>query len=467
MTSMKMIRISSCTVALLGAAVTVSILPGHVPAAVITYNFDVNGALQSPSNFGVTSGNTYDWDDTANGGFWSNDSSSSTGNIATNGWVQGNFPKFRPTGTPTYTVTVSNVEDVAGMFFSTAQHLTLDPIGAGQLNIVSGLQGVLGSGSADVTINVPITGPGEIQPSNGGNLRLNATNTYSGGTNLVSTSTLIHFNNGSAFGSNFINMGVAGMAPLLASGGATVTLPNNFTSSVNGAGINFAADVNTPVISTGTWTLGANNLPLKNNGGNAASTLTLSNTISGSGNITLSSNFGSAIIFSGANSYSGTTAITGPGGAGTGNVAATLKLGAADTIASSSSVILAGGILDPGGFNHAMTATTLALNTSTNPSVIDFLAGASEIDFKNSSAVSWPGSILNLTNWDPNVDKLRFGTDSTGLTAAQVAKIEFNGSGLGTAFLDENGYVVVPEPSATMLLLIGAGAIFVHRRRTL
>ena len=126
----------------------------------------------------------------------------------------------------------------------------------------------------DVTINAPIVGTGEIQPSNGGNIRLNGVNTYSGGTNLSSTATLVHFNNSSSFGTNFINMGVAGFAPLLASGGQTVTIPNNFTTSVNNAGINFAADTNTPVVSTGTWTLGANNLVLRNNGV-GASTLTL------------------------------------------------------------------------------------------------------------------------------------------------------------------------------------------------
>ena len=448
--------------ALSSVAVVVGLLANSSQAAVVTYNFDVNG---STAGFGVTTGSTYDWDDPTNGGFWSNNSVSTTGNIATNGWVQRNFPKFQPAGSPTYTVTVSNDEQVAGMFFSTAQHLTINAIGAGDLNIVAGLQGVLGSSSADVTINAPITGPGEIQPSNGGNIRLNGVNTYSGGTNLSSTSTLLHFNNDSSFGSNFINMGVAGLAPLLASGGAAITLPNDFTSSVNNAGINFAADAATPVTSTGTWSLGANNLVLRNNGDNA-SPLTLTNTISGTANITLSANNGGTIFFSGPNSYTGTTSITGPGGAGAGSSAVRLKLGAAGTIASSSSVVLAGGILDPGGTNQIMSTTTLALTTSTAASVIDFGAGASEVDFANSSALNWTGAILNLLNWDPSIDKLRFGTDATGLTSAQLATIEFNGSGLGSAQLNANGYVVVPEPSTALLLLVGGLAMGVRRRRT-
>jgi hypothetical protein len=441
--------------------VVVVLAAGSATAAVVTYNFDVNGAT---AGFGVTTGSTYDWDDTTNGGFWSNNSTSTTGNIATVTWPQGNFPKFQPAGTPTYTVTVSNEEQVAGMFFSTPQTLTINPIGSGKLNMVSGLQGVLGSGSANVTINAPIIGSGGIQPSNGGNISFNAVNTYTGGTNLSSTATLVHFNNGSAFGTGAINMGVAGFAPLLGSGGAPITLPNNFTSTtVTGAGINFAADANTPVISTGTWTLGANNLVLRNNG-NSTSPLTLSGSISGTANISLSANNTGTIIFSGANTYTGTTTITGPGGTGTGTTTVRLKLGAANTIASSSSVVLAGGVLDPGGINQLMGSTTLGLTASTAGSTIDFAAGASEVDFANSSGLTWVGT-LNLLNWDPSIDKLRFGTDSTGLTSAQLADIKFNGAGQGTATLDANGYVTVPEPSSCLVLLLGASLLLVRGRR--
>jgi hypothetical protein len=430
------------------------------PAAT-SYYFDVNGAV---SGFGITTGNTYSWDDPS--GFWS---TSSAGTVATTGWQQGGFPRFNPTGTPTYTVTVSNDEQVAGMFFQSAQNLTINAIGSGTLDMASGLQGVLGATGADVTINAPITGIGGIQPNNGGNLRFNGVNTYSGGTNFNSTGTLYFFNNGSSFGTGAINMGVAGFVPLLATGGTTVTLANNFTSTTaSGAGINFAANANTPVVSTGTWTLGANNLVLRNAGG-STSPLTLSGVISGTANIALSANnAGSVITFSGPNTYSGTTTIIGPGAPGAGSGSVILKLGAANTIASSSGVNLAGGVLDPDGFHHTMRSTTLILSASTAPSSIDYEAGPGEIDFANSSAAPWAsGAVLNLANWNPSTTFLEFGTDNTGLTSTQLAQIEFNGSGLGTAQLDSNGFVVqaVPEPSSFLLLGAGAAGLGWYRRR--
>jgi hypothetical protein len=232
--------------------------------------------------------------------------------------------------------------------------------------------------------------------------------------------------------------------PLLAEGGATITLPNDFTNNITNSGINFAADANTPVISSGTWNLGANNLRLRNNG-NTTSPLTLSGSISGAANLTLSANNNGTIILSGSNGYTGTTTITGPGGTGTGTTAVRLKLGAAGTIATSTGVVLAGGILDPGGFDHSMSVATLGLTAN---STIDYVSGASDLEFANSSAVAWTaGTTLNLANWNSAIDKLRFGNDATGLTSTQLAAIKFNGAGAGTAQLDANGFVIAVAPS--------------------
>jgi hypothetical protein len=101
-----------------------------------------------------------------------------------------------------------------------------------------------------------------------------------------------------------------------------------------------------------------------------------------------------------------------------------------------------------------MASTTLGVAAN---STIDFGAGASTLVFANSSSLAWSsGAVLNLANWSA-ADTLRLGTDDTGLTAAQLNDIEFNGSGLGTAEILANGDVVqVPAPSTLALGLLGA-----------
>jgi autotransporter-associated beta strand protein len=427
--------------------------------AATSYYFDVNGAT---SGFGIANNGSYSWDDP-------NWSTSSSGNVATGNWVPGGFARF-PGGSTgnAYTITVNNDESMAGLFNTVATAVTINAAGVGTLDITavggSGpggtIQGFLlsGSSSSSVTINAPISGAGGIQPQQTGSLNLFGNNTYAGGTYLTSSGTLVNFNNNNSFGSGVITLGTASgaFAPVLGKGGSTITIANNFSNSVSGGGINFAADANTPVISSGNWSLAANNLNLRNNG-ISSSPLTLSGIISGTANVSLSANNSGTIIFSGANTYSGTTTV------GVGTTPVTLRLGAANTIGSSSGVILGGGILDPGGFTHLMGSTTLSLTAN---STIDYIAGASEIDFANSSSLTWTaGKTLNLADWNASIDKLRIGTDATGLTAAQLGEIEFNGGGLGTAGIDPNGYIYqVPEPSAVLLGLLG-GLAFIWKLR--
>jgi len=358
-------------------------------------------------------------------------------------WIPGSTAGFSvdPAG-HAYSLTAHNNELMAGLYETVSDvSLTLNGTGAGTLDVTSGDQAFSVYGS--VLINAPISGSGGVVPEGNGSLYLYGTNTYSGGTTLgYSGYPLVWFNNSNSFGTGAIKLkGATGdYQGLLATGGNTITLPNNFQVETLGTGVDFGSAANTPVISTGWWNLGTNNLMLKNNG-DATAPLTISGVISGTAGLSLSANYNGTIILSGANTYTGTTTI------GKGASAVTLKLGAANTIAGSSGVVMAGGTLDPGGLSHAMFSTTLGLTAA---SVIDFGAGPSELDFASSSSLTWAGT-LNLTNWDSTKDKLRFGTDATGLTVGQLAEIEFNGSGLGTAKLDSNGYLVVFEPSTGLL----------------
>jgi hypothetical protein len=224
------------------------------------------------------------------------------------------------------------------------------------------------------------------------------------------------------------------------------------------------------VVSTGTWSLGANNLLLRNNG-NSTSPLTISGAISGTASLNFSGANGGKIILSGANTYSGSTTV-----GVTGDTAITLVLGAANTIASSSSLIMAGGGTDPDGFHHTMTSTTLGLTAN---STFDYTSGAAEMDFAKSAGVAWTGGLtLNLVstgggNWNLSGDALEIGTDATGLTSGQLGEIEFNGTDLGDAGINAQGYIydtaqVVPEPSTALLGLLGGLGVMsnIRRRRT-
>jgi fibronectin-binding autotransporter adhesin len=359
--------------------------------------------------------------------------------------------------------------------------LTINSAGVGDdLDITGGVpQGFLVASGGSVIINSAIVGNGGVAPELTGSLSLFGVNTYSGGTALGdSGNTLTYFNNSSSFGSGGITLnrtGIGNFSTLLSSGGSPITLANNFStvlaSTGSGTGLNFANGANTPVLSTGSWTLGTVGLALRNNG-NSTAPLTLSGAISGS----------SSLIFSGANG--GTTYITGSSagnsgftgtatiGGGAGENAITVSLGALNTLSSITGMTLAGGTLSAGGFNQAMSGAALAMTAS---SVLNFGATANTaISFTGGSG-TWTG-VLNLGDWQGNPvadggtssDTLEFGTSAGGLTSAQLADIEFDGNAatLGSAALDANGFVVeVPEPSTIALGVMGGLSVFWNIRR--
>src|ERR1017187_2701360 len=378
----------------------VCLLANNAPAA--NQYFDVNGAT---AGYGVVNGGSYSWDDP-------NWAAVTGGAAGTANWGAGNFARFNGgVSGNAYTVTVNADESIAGLYNTVAGvTMTINAAGAGTLDVVSGDQGFLAHGP--VIINAPISGAGAVAPQDSSNLYLYGNNTYSGGTAFgYFGAPLTFFNNNNSFGSGAIRLlgTAANFQALLSTGGSTITLANGFVNSTTGTGLNFASGANTPVVSTGNWSLGANTLNLRNNGDSTAP-LTISGVISGTGNLSLSANNSGKIILSGANTYIGTTTV------GVGTTPVTLQLGAANAIASSSSLIMSGGTFNPGGFSQAMAATTLGLTAN---STIDFGAGASVLKFANSSSLTWSG-VLNLANWNPALDSLEIDTDGTGLTSTQL-----------------------------------------------
>ena len=176
--------------------------------------------------------------------------------------------------------------------------------------------------------------------------------------------------------------------------------------------------------------------------------------IVGTGGLTKNGNGTLFLGGTNANTYSGGTILN----------AGTIVAQKANALGSSSAQLtLNGGTFNTGGKNQAIGALNL-LSSAT----LDLGAGVSVLAFANSSSLTWTGT-LHVLNWTTNVDSLRFGTTSGGLTAAQLGSIVFDdvpGAWPGANQIDGNGFVVpVPEPSTVTLSLIGGFGLAIALRR--
>ncbi len=286
------------------------------------------------------------------------------------------------------------------------------------------------------TFNTPFTGNGLGAPDKWGT----GTAVYNaaalvGSSYFTINQGTIAIGNDAAFGTNKFFVGEstgANVVTLKSANGAAHTVANllrlyalNFIVETNGD-LTFSGPVD---LVTTTHTITVNN-----------TNTTFSGTLTNTGSIVKGGT--GTLIFSGAgaNTYGGITTVSNGvlklnktagvnAVAGSSLVvtnAATLLLGASNQIADTVPMTLGGGIFNSGGLNE--TLGTLKLTASSR---IDLASGTSVVKFAASSAVTWTAATtLTISNWNGSVngggaDQLFFGTTSSGLSAGQIAQIQF------------------------------------------
>lgn len=403
----------------------------------------------------------YYWDpngttfSSAPGGSWDSASwaTAATGQATPVSFVSGGLVSFSAgtASTGAFTVTENTGYTIAGIFngglSSSAYGGSVTINGTGALTLSSGLQGFDTASSTNNTIiNVPIAGAGGVENQGSGSLYLYGNNTYTGGTAL-DTAAGLNFDNNNSFGTGAITWTAATTVLATPAGAATAPITiNNPVTTVSGTQI-FVGNSAAPVTWKGAWTLpSSGNSTFENL--TAGVTTTIAGAIGGKASLVL--NGAGTTILSGANTFTNFISVAG----------GTVVLGSAGTISTTKKVVLNGGTLNPDGLNQNISGATLSVS---NNSTMDFGVGGSTVIFASSAGLTWHG-ILDLTNWNPTIDTLQFGTSSSGLTAGQLGDIEFNGTGEGTAQLNSSGDVV-PEPSSMLLGMLGGLGLLVVARR--
>ncbi len=418
-------------------------LLANIANAQILY-FDANGSTAGSGV--IVPGGDYSWESP----LWT---TSSGGTTVTANFVEGSFAYFAAgsDSIASYTVTANADHSIGGMYFSTGTTNTLTINGSGVLSIASGLQGfTVKSGPQNLVIDSVLGGTGGLENEGSGSLSLYGNNTYSGGTTL-GTAAVLNFNNNNSFGTGAITWG-SNISTMTSQGTAPITLSNAVFTTAGVTNI-FFGGATAPTTFKGAWTVASGGTSTLYVG--SASPLTISGPIGGATNSIFNKAGLGTLILSGSNSLRGGLTLS----------SGTIQAGASGIFGNITKLTLsgnaAGGNFAANGFNQTTTGT-LALGGS---STITFL-GSETLKFANSSAVAWTaGRTLNLVNYD---NGLFVGTDATGLTSAQLAEIEFNGSGLGNAQINSFGDIIdVPEPSTIALGLIGGlGMLWTVRRRT-
>lgn len=317
------------------------------------------------------------------------------------------------------------------------------------------LSGSLTNNSANVKTMLGATSGNSITVSGqiGGSQSVQFSAGTSGGAGTI---TLTNTNNYS--GSSLLNLATAGTVKL----GVTNALPQTPVTfgPTSGSGGNLdlnGFDVSIGALSSGSGAVGTITNSATGVGSNAL-TVTQSTTTTfalaindgSTRKIALTKSGSGTLKLSASNTFSGGLSLNG----------GYIELGNGNIISNSCDLTFNGGGLSTGtttGFNETVGTTKLLNNSS-----ISLGSGAHQLNFANSSANTWTaGKTLTINGWvgvagtSGTNGKVFFGTDNTGLTAAQLAQITFTGYNPGAAILG-TGEVV---PASASLVVDQTGFV--------
>jgi autotransporter-associated beta strand protein len=336
--------------------------------------------------------------------------------------------------------------------------------------------------SQPVTFADAVTGAGSLTKLGGGVLALSGSNTYSGNTVLGASSGTLLLKNTNALQNSTLNYT-----------GSTLT----FDSSVASHAFTFGGLTGSANIALQD-NAGTPNAVALSVGNNNSSPAAYSGILSGAGSLT---KVGSGTTtLSGANTYTGNTTVNAGTLAVDNNNTTTARLANTSTVTAnpggtlllfqsgatastnrindSALVNLAGGTFKLNGVSEGTgTSAGIGALSLTSNSIID-LASTSLLHFAASNSQTWSGT-LSIYNWSGTpvtgggAEELLFGTNSSGLTPAQLSQIQFYSDAGHTAYAPgatilSTGEVVptaVPEPTIWVLDLVGLILIVYTQRR--
>lgn len=289
-----------------------------------------------------------------------------------------------------------------------------------------------------ITFNGAVPQGGSFVKQNGGTVNFTASADFSGSIFIDEGTVRV----GRNLASNVIEIGggLAASSPLNAileieNGGTTISKSitvKNFNNTGGNRNINFTHPSSTSATISGAVALERTVTITNPNTNNGA---VVSNTISGIGGITKAGT-GLLLISSGSVTYSGLTTVS--AGELRFNPSANLTLSTPFRL-ENGAVFATTGVATNRTITSSGSNATLQLNSGT--ATLALAAVSHSLTFANSSSVSWAGTTLTISGWNGSagqagtVGRIFFGNNTTGLTVAQLNKINFSGFPSGAQLL--------------------------------